>query len=244
MSARFASLEDVIQDHAFPAVDVALRRGFHIDRDTGDWYAFVTDAQDHLELFYRRYGCELVRQSDGYFYLLPMGDQLSRRHLTGGEMLVGQTLALHYLDPSTLQSGGIVTREQLLARLASLVGERELAKVLEPRRRRFDDERIVHEIIRTRIAEGIRRLASLGFIELLGEERVRLRAPLLRFTEPVRGLTDAAVAMQRLVARGEIVLTAAADNATSVEGAEVDANAGEDVDDELNGSQDGEELAR
>jgi chromosome partition protein MukE len=68
-------LEEVVRNPAFPAVDVALRRGRHIDRDDGDWYAFVTDAQDHLEQFYRRYGCELVTQSDGYFYLLPTDDQ-------------------------------------------------------------------------------------------------------------------------------------------------------------------------
>ena len=75
MSSRFTSLEEVVRNPAFPAVDVALRRGRHIDRDDGDWYAFVTDAQDHLEQFYRRYGCELVTQSDGYFYLLPTDDQ-------------------------------------------------------------------------------------------------------------------------------------------------------------------------
>ena len=160
MRSRFASLEEVIQDPAFPAVDVALRRGRHIDREDGDRYAFVTDAQDHLEQFYRRYGCELVTQSDGYFYLLPTGDQLSRRHLSAGEMLVGQALALQYLDPTTIQSAGMVTREQLLTRLAGLVGDRELAKALEPRRRRFDDERIVHEIIRKRVAEAVRRLAG------------------------------------------------------------------------------------
>jgi chromosome partition protein MukE len=120
-------------------------------------------------------------------------------------MLVGQTLALTYLDPSTLQSGGIVTREQLLTRLAGLVGDRELAKALEPRRRRFDDERIVHEIIRKRVSEGVRRLASLGFIEILDDEHLRLRSPLLRFADPVRGLSDINAALERLIARGEIV---------------------------------------
>ncbi|MFA4836203.1 MAG: chromosome partition protein MukE, partial [Dehalococcoidia bacterium] len=94
MSSRFVTLEEVINDMVFPDVDVALRRGRHIDREDGDWYAFVIDAQDHLEQFYRRYGCDLIAQSDGYFYLLPTGDQLSRRHLTAGEMLVGQVLAL------------------------------------------------------------------------------------------------------------------------------------------------------
>jgi chromosome partition protein MukE len=224
MSDRFASLEDIIQDPMFPAIDVALRRGRHIDRDDGDWYAFVTDAQDHLEQLYRRYGCELVTQSDGYFYLLPTGDYLSRRHLSAGEMLVGQTLALQYLDPSTVQSGGIVTREHLLTRLAGLVDDRELAKALEPRRRRFDDERIVHEIIRKRVAEAVRRLTSLGFVEILDEDHLRLRSPLLRFADPIRGLSDISVAMERLIARGEIVDLDADDDGAKTDGAEIEEN--------------------
>jgi chromosome partition protein MukE len=205
MSSRFGTLEEVIRDPAFPEVDLALRRGRHIDRADGDWYSFITDAQDHLEHLYRRYGCELVTQSDGYFYLLPTGDQLSRRQLSAGEMLVGQTLALQYLDPGTVQSGGIVTREQVLSRLAGLIGEQELAKALEPRRKRFDDERLVHEIIRRRVAEAIRRLVELGFIEPLDQDNLRLRSPLLRFADPVRGLQDIVIALERLVARGEIV---------------------------------------
>jgi chromosome partition protein MukE len=205
VSSRFVSLEEVIREPAFPAVDLALRRGRHIDREDGEWYALITDAQDHLEQFYRRFGCELVTQSDGYFYLLPTGEQLSRRHLSAGEMLVGQTLALHYLDPATIQSGGVVTREQLLARLAGLVGDRELAKALEPRRKRFEDERVVHEVIRKRVAEAMRRLAALGFIEPLDQDHLRVRSPLLRFADPVRGLQDVGVALERLIMRGEVL---------------------------------------
>lgn len=205
MSSRFRTLEHVIEDEMFPAVDLALRRGQHIDREQVDWYTFILDAQDHLEPFYRRFGCDLISQNDGYFYLLPSGEQLSRRQLTGGEMLLGQTLALYYLDPATLQSGGIITREQLLARLASLIGDRDLAKVLEPRRRRFDDERVIHETIRRRTGEALRTLGRLGFLERLDEDHLRLRSPVLRFADPVRGLQDLAAALERLIAQGEIV---------------------------------------
>lgn len=241
MSARFASLEEVIQDPMFPPVDVALRRGRHIDREDGDWYAFVTDAQDHLEQLYRRYGCQLVMQSDGYFYLLPTGDSLSRRHLSAGEMLVGQTLALQYLDPSTVQSGGMVTREHLLTRLAGLVDDRELAKALEPRRKRFDDERIVHDIIRRRVAEAIRRLASLGFIEILDEDHVRLRSPLLRFADPIRGLSDISVAMERLIAKGEIVDLDVNDDGANADGGELEENLDKDNENGDDESDDDEE---
>jgi len=205
MSSRFSSIEAVINDPVFPAVDLALRRGRHIDRDDGDWYAFIADAQDHHEPFYRRFGCELVAQSDGYFYLLPTGDQLARRHLSAGEMLVGQTLALLYLDPATVETGGAIPRERLLDRLGGLIGDRELARALEPRRRKFDDERVVHEIIRRHIAGALRRLARLGFIELLEDDRLRLRAPLLRFADPVRGAQDIDAALARLIAAGQVV---------------------------------------
>jgi chromosome partition protein MukE len=211
VSTRFVNLAEAISDPVFPDVDLALRRGRHIDREDGEWYAFVIDAQDHLEQLYRRYGCELVTQSDGYFYLLPTGDRMSRRHLSAGEMLLGQTLALLYLDPSTVQSGGIVLRDHALTRLAGLVSDRDLAKALEPRRRRFDDERVVHEIIRKRLTEAVRRLASLGFLEILDEERLRLRSPLLRFADGVRGLEDSEAALERLIASGQVVVPDAPD---------------------------------
>lgn len=229
MSSRFSSLEEVIRNPTFPAVDLALRRGRHIDREDGEWYALITDAQDHLEQLYRRYGCELVTQSDGYFYLLPSGDQLSRRHLTAGEMLVGQTFALQYLDPTTVQTGGVVTRDQLLNRLGGIVGDRDLAQALEPRRKRFDDERVVHEIIRKRVAEAVRRLAALGFIEILDADRLRLRSPLLRFADPVRGLQDMNVALERLISSGQLVDANATDRASDVAPEVLDAQSDDDV---------------
>jgi chromosome partition protein MukE len=130
----FTRLEEVLLDELFPEVDVSLRQGRHIDRNDSDCYTFLVEAQAQMEPFYRRYGCELVHSTDGYFYLIPTGDQLGRRHLTVGEMLVGQTLALAYLDPATVSAGGIVNREQLLSRLAGLLGERELVQALNPRR--------------------------------------------------------------------------------------------------------------
>ena len=90
-----ASLDDigrVVEHELFPDVDLALRRGRHVDRDDLAWYAFLSDAQAPLERFYRRFGAELVQRSDGFFFLLPSGDKLGRRHLSPSEMLVGQGL--------------------------------------------------------------------------------------------------------------------------------------------------------
>jgi chromosome partition protein MukE len=200
--SAFHQLEEVIQDPLFPDVDLALRAGRHIDRDDGERYSFVLDAQSLLESFYRRYGCELVHASDGFFYLLPVGDQMGRRHLSAGEMLVGQTLALVYLDPATVQSGGVTQQSVVVARLASLVGERELIQALNPRRRKYD-ERVAHETVRLEIGKALRGLESLGFIDLGEDDQVRLRLSLLRFAEPARGLGDPAEALSRLIAEGK-----------------------------------------
>jgi chromosome partition protein MukE len=202
--SAFHQLEEVIQDLLFPEVDLALRAGRHIDRDDGERYAFVLDAQSLLETLYRRYGCELIHASDGFFYLLPVGDQMGRRHLTAGEMLVGQTLALIYLEPTTVEAGGVTQPSVVVARLASLVGERELIQALNPRRRKYD-ERIAHETVRMEIAKALRGLESLGFIDLGEGGQVRLRLGLLRFAEAVRGLSDPADALSRLIAEGKAV---------------------------------------
>ena len=138
-ASGFQSLEEAITDEHFPEMDVALRRGRHVGRDDGAAYDYLVDALDHLEPFCRRFGCELLQRADGYFYLLPSGDRLGRRQLSAGEMLVGQTLALRYLDPATLQHGGMVQRETLLQRLSGLLGTETLVRTLNPRCRKFDE---------------------------------------------------------------------------------------------------------
>lgn len=211
MSSAFHRLEDVILDDLYPEVDLLLRRGRHIGREDDLAYAFLVDALDHLEPLYRRFGAELVHKSDGYFYLLPSGDRLGRSTLTGGEMLVGQALALLYLDPSTLQLGGVVARETLLQRLSGLVGTDDLVRALNPRRRKFD-ERVAAETVRVKVNAALRGLADLGFIDVVDRDRYRLRPALMRFAEPVRALSDPAGALERLIAHGEVELPDAPDD--------------------------------
>jgi chromosome partition protein MukE len=78
-------------------------------------------------------------------------------------------------------------------------------RTLSPRKRKYD-ERIAAETVRTQVGEALRRLAELGFVDVLDEARLRLRPALMRFAEPVRGLSDASAALERLVARGEVLL--------------------------------------
>jgi len=201
----YAQLQDVILDPDFPELDLALRRGRHVDRDEVAWYALLGDAQDHLEAFYRRFGCELIHKADGYYYLLPTGDKLSRRQLSAGDMLVGQALALLYLHPSTVERGGLHSQEELIAQLATVMGSDALIRAFNPKRRRYD-ERVAQKTVRARVGEAVRRLASLGFVDLADNDQLRLRPALMRFAEPVRGLSEPAEVLAQLVARGEVAL--------------------------------------
>jgi chromosome partition protein MukE len=205
-ATKFLTLGDAVENEHFPEVDSALRRGRHVDRDDPSWFGFLADAADVLEPFYRRYGAELVYRPDGYYYLLPTGDRLAKRYLSLAEMLVGQALTLLYLEPATVEQGGRVRREQVLGHLATVMGTDALVRALNPKRRRYD-ERVAQETVRARVADALRRLASLGFVEAIGAEELRLRPALLRFAEPVRASADSTAALSELVASGELALT-------------------------------------
>ena len=205
-ATKFLTLGDAVEDQHFPDVDSALRRGRHVDRDDVAWFGFLADAADVLEPFYRRFGAELVHRPDGYYYLLPTGDKLANRYLSVAEMLVGQALTLLYLDPATVEQGGRVRREQVLGHLATVMGTDALVRALNPKRRRYD-ERVAQETVRARVADALRRLGTLGFVEAIGADELKLRPALLRFAEPVRASADSTAALSQLVASGELALT-------------------------------------
>jgi chromosome partition protein MukE len=141
-------------------------------------------------------------------------------------MLVGQTLALMYLDPATLQHSGIAQREALLQRLSGLLGAETLVRILNPRRRKFD-ERIAAETVRSKVAEAIRHLTDLGFIDSVDDARLRLRPALMRFAESVRDLGDQKAALERLVQSGEIAPGEAVENDDADEQEEDDGSDGD-----------------
>lgn len=205
-SEAYNSLEDVVLDEHFPDVDLELRRGRHIGREDIDWFGFLVDAQYHLETFYRRFACELVQGGDAYFYLLPSGARLGRRHLSTAEMLVGQALALMRLDPATAESVGLVEVGQLTELLTNIVGKERLLKALNSRRGQVHDERVAEREVRGEIQKALRGLDRLGFVERLSDMEIALRAPLMRFAEPVRGLSDPEAALIALIECGEVVV--------------------------------------
>ena len=129
------------------------------------------------------------------------GAHSARRRLTVAEMLVGQTLALAFLDPESTRTGGIVTNDDVVRRLVAIVGEDRVVAELNPRRRRHD-ERVAEGNVREEVERALRALANLGFVESLEARRVRLGPALLRFAEPVHGLEDRSKALEQLIARG------------------------------------------
>ena len=198
----YHSLADALCDPLFPEVDVALRQGRHVHRGETERYAFLSDANDHLERWYKKYGCDLVRTADGFFYLLPQQDKVRRRQLSLAEMLIGKVLALLYLEPATLQRGGIVDRTLVFQSLATLVGQENLLLRLNPRRKRRD-ERTEQEQVRKELKQALLSLCELGFCERLDEEGIRLHPPVLRFAESVRTAGAPDEALRELIRAGK-----------------------------------------
>src|SRR4029079_13467288 len=120
-------------------------------------------------------------------------------------MLVGQALALLYLHPRAVERAGLHTQEELIAQLAAVVGQDALIRAFNPKRRRYD-ERVAQKAVRSRVAEAVRRLAGVGVVQVMDGEQMRLRPALMRFADPVRGLSEPAQALAQLAARGEIAL--------------------------------------
>lgn len=195
--AVFRSLAEAIGDEAFPEVDLLLWEGRHIDDLDLERFTFLEDARSWLEGFYDRYGCDLVRSADGYYYLLPRGDRMGRRALTAACMLVGQVLCLLRLDPATLRTSAWIERVQVIGLLDQLIGSDRLGKALNPRRKRRS-KAVEEEEIRGDVNTAIRTLVRLGFIDEDGD-KLRLRAPLTRFAEPVATQPHPEAALATLV---------------------------------------------
>lgn len=206
MLSPLETLHDVIINEHFPKADMKLRRGVHISSEDGVLYGFLQDALEHLEPFYRRFGAELIHRSDGYFYLLPRGGGLRSQVLDSAEMLVGQVMALFYLDPSTLANSGTVKVELLLEWLTGMLGEETAVMMLNPRRKKYLETAAAKDA-RKGLFKALGSLDRLGFLSFHKDtETVYTRAPLMRFADPVRDFGDSADALRRLIQHGEVLV--------------------------------------
>ncbi len=206
MSEPFISLEAAIRDPRFAEVDVALRSGVHVDREDLGPYTFLEAAREVLEDFYAAYDCRLAQGAEGYFYLVSEGLALGQRRLSLAEMLVGQVLALMWMDPAYLRTARKVTQAQVLQQLELLLPHKELFGLLAPRSRGRDQETDARKIRET-VSKALRELARLGFVHLEPkDEAVALRRAVMRFCDPVRDAKDRGAALANLVQKGEVAL--------------------------------------
>jgi len=162
---------------------------------------------------------------------------LSRRQLAPSDMLVGQALALLYLDPATVERAGRITAEDVVAQLVVVLGSDGLIRAFNSKLKRRYDERIAQKNVRTQVGSAIRHLASLGFVDLADDGNLKLRPSLLRFAEPVRGMSAPAEALAKLIALGEVALVADADG----EANEPDDGEGDEPDDKEDGADEPDE---
>jgi chromosome partition protein MukE len=206
-STQFNTIESVITDSAFAAIDVGLRAGRHYSLD-GDIleYEFIQSAEDHLQELYRRYGCRLVQGPESYYYLISDGDLLGQRRLSMGEMLIGQTLALMRMDPAHLSRNGQIADEKLLGMLENVLGQDRLFSLMAPRSRGKDRETDARKI-REETDRALNALQRLGFLRRILENEVRWCQPrpaVMRFADPVRESEDLAQNLRGLAARNEV----------------------------------------
>jgi chromosome partition protein MukE len=89
--------------------------------------------------------------------------------------------------------------EDVIAQLVAVLGKRRADPRVQTQAQALD-ERVAQKTARARRREAVRHLAALGFVDL-AEDQLRLRPALLRFAEPVRGLSEPAEALMKLVAR-------------------------------------------
>jgi len=201
---HYRSLEDVLLDPLFPALDLRLRSGCHIDSADIAEHELLTLVADLLQGFYAGYQCRLVHATEGYWYLLSEGDLLGHRRLSAAEMLVGQVLALMRMDPAWLSDTGWLPRSKVLETLENLLGHQRLVAQLAPRSRdrghHVDDRKV-----RDAVDKALNGLEALGFVAQRRDTGELMPRPcLMRFLEPVRSAGDVRDALIRLMREGEV----------------------------------------
>ncbi|AMO56801.1 chromosome partition protein MukE [Endozoicomonas montiporae] len=206
----YNNLADIINDDLFAELDSRLRRGEHIDNRHTHFYAMLQNGEHWLMQHYRRYGVDLVRAQEDFYYLRPnLGSKnlIRSRKIDELGMLLGQLLALYHLDPEQLEGSGWITADAIYERLRLLIDEERLAKLLD---RKKLDTQLDRDKGMEVLKRSLRQLARLGMIRLEGirADQIQTQSPLMRFIEPVRSAALTREALEQLVATGSVCLEA------------------------------------
>lgn len=206
----YQTLEDIINDDLFAELDSRLRRGEHIDNRHTHFYAMLNNGEHWLASHYHRYGVDLVRAEEDFYYLRPnLGSKnlIRSRKLDEPGMVLGQLLALYHLDPEQLEGSGWITVDAIYERLRMLIDETRLARLLD--RKKLDTQLDRDKGLEV-LKRSLRQLAKLGMIRLEGirADQIQTQPPLMRFIEPVRTAAITQEALEKLVVTGSICLEA------------------------------------
>lgn len=207
----------VIQEPRFPAIDVRLRRGQHIDAEADkSEYLFIQAHETDLGAFYHSYRCDLINDPQGYWMLVPQGAHgqsvLHTRPLGRPAMMVGLALARILMDPTSIENGWTADREQVIRTMEMLYGDPVdiLRGMLPQSKPKSQGKRTA--VIHDEVDRALRDLSRLGFVSLEEDGRFRLRHALARFIAPARGQDHRAV-LADLSARSQAMLAAPEDAA-------------------------------
>ena len=210
INTPYQSLEHIIGDELFPELDSRLRRGEHIDARHTHLYAMLQNGQPLLTEHYRRYGVDLVRAQEDFFYLRPnLGNRnlIRSRKIDDLGMVLGQLLALYHLDPEQLEGSGWISVDALLERMRMLIDEARLIKLLD--RKKLDTQMDRDKAMET-LKKALRQLARLGMIRIEGmrADQIQTQPSLMRFIEPVRSAPLTREALEKLVETGSVSIEA------------------------------------
>lgn len=149
----------------FANVDLALRRGCHINRSSLNYY-WVCDNYDDLKAFYANYGATLVHHPDGYFFLtLSSNSKIRSRLLPAACVHLGEFIALKSRDPEITQSSGWIQTSSLLRDIKMTVPENILRQTYAPGAK----EGVADDRITQTFFSSLKTLADLCFIEIGGD---------------------------------------------------------------------------
>jgi chromosome partition protein MukE len=203
-------MTDVYLDPLFPELDVALRQGKHLGKESDPFaYDFLSCNEEALWSIFERYRVAFVRGPEGYFYLRPHSDNdlapLGWRHLSKLDMLVGLALSYMYIDPEWLETGRRIPETRILTLLEQILGTKQLLRYA--RRRRGQDEETDAAKLKESCSASLNTLERLGFIRREGRRDSAVvipLSPIMRFADPVRSSGPTAEAIERLIREGEI----------------------------------------
>lgn len=168
-------------DKQFVDVDLALRRGGHINRSNLVAYDWLCNNHDDLKGFYANYGATLAQHPDGFFFLTVSGSKLRSRLLPKPCIHLGMFIALKARDPEITRSSGWMQITQLFHDIETTVSKDVLQQVYAPKRK----ENVVDDRISLAIENSLKTLADLCFIEIKGD-RFRPLEAVNRFAEFAR----------------------------------------------------------